>query len=74
MKDNQFKSDNVLLSEISNKLSELIAINGIANKEKDDQINYLINYGFSNSDIARIAGIPIGTVSTIRNRLNKKKS
>jgi hypothetical protein len=55
------------------KLSELIAVIGITNKEKNEQVKYLINQKFSNSDIARLIGLPIGTVSSIRNGLNKKK-
>jgi len=73
MKENKSKSDNELLLEISTKLTELIAITGIANKEKNEQVKYLINMKFSNSDIARLTGNPIGTVSSIRNGLNKQK-
>jgi hypothetical protein len=73
MKEINHKSDNELLVEISTKLSELIAIIGIANKEKSEQVKYLINLKFSNSAIARLLGLPIGTVSSIRNNLNKKK-
>jgi hypothetical protein len=73
MKENKPKSDNEVLLEISDKLSELIAIAGIANKDKNEQVKHLINMKFSNSDIARLTGNPIGTVSSIRNGLNKKK-
>jgi hypothetical protein len=69
------QSDNELLQEISNKLSELIAINGIANKNKEDQIAYLANQGYSNADISRLIGIPKGTVDGIRAKgaKNRKK-
>jgi hypothetical protein len=70
---NIYKSDSELLQEISDKLSELIAINGIAHKERDEQIKYLVNFGFSNSDIARITGMPKGTVDSIRAKFKKKK-
>ena len=73
MKQIEHKSDNALLGEISTKLSELIAMIGITNKEKNEQVKYLINQKFSNSDIARLIGLPIGTVSSIRNGLNKKR-
>lgn len=73
MNDLKSKSDNELLKEISAKLSELTAVIGIANKDKNEQVKYLVNLKFSNSDIARLAGIPIGTVSTIRTGFGKKK-
>ncbi len=74
MKESKSLSDNELLQEISNKLSELTALIGIANKDKDDQIKYLVNFGFSNSSISKLVGLPIGTVSSIRNKLNKVKN
>jgi hypothetical protein len=73
MKEGQSKSDNELLQEISSKLSELTAIIGIAGKDKNEQVKYLIQFGFSNSEISKLTGLPIGTVSSIRNSLNKKK-
>ncbi|HEY5748603.1 MAG TPA: hypothetical protein VIU12_21180 [Chryseolinea sp.] len=73
MKIKQSKSDNELLQEISNKLSELIAISGIANKNKEDQIIYLANQGYSNVDISRLIGIPKGTVDVIRAKSSKNK-
>jgi len=48
MKKQESKSDNELLKEISSKLSQLIAINGISGKEKTEQIKYLSNYKFTN--------------------------
>lgn len=71
--ETKLKSDNELLQEISSKLSELIALNGINGKEKNEQIKYLVNFGFSNSEIARLIGIPKGTVDGIRAGLKKKK-
>lgn len=73
MKDKIQKSDNELLQEISNKLSELIALNGISRMERDDQIKYLANFGFSNSEIARLTGHPKGTIDMIRAKFAKKK-
>lgn len=67
------KSDSELLQEISSKLSELIAVIGISGREKNDQIKYLVNRGFSNSDIALLVGIPKGTVDFIRAGFKKKK-
>lgn len=66
------KSDNELLQEISTKLSQLIAINGIAGKEKREQIKYLAAFDFTMGDIARIVGVPEGTVGRIRAELKKK--
>jgi hypothetical protein len=74
MKEKISKSDNELLQEISLKLSELIALIGIAGKEKNDQVKYLVDFGFSNLIIARLTGNPVGSISTIRNNLNKKKN
>lgn len=73
MKEKNIRSERELLEEISKKLSELIAINGISGKEKDEQIKYLVNFGFSNAEIAKIIGIPKGTVDSIRAGFNKKK-
>lgn len=73
MKTTPNKTDQELLQEISSKLSELIAINGIAGKDKEEQIKYLVNFGFSNSDIARLIGIPKGTVDSIRAKNSKLK-
>lgn len=72
MKGNQLKSDNELLTEISAKLSELIALTGMEGKDKNEQIKYLANFGFSNSEIARLTGIPMGTIARIRAGLNLK--
>jgi len=74
MKKNQSKSDNELLAEISSKLTMLIAVIGITNKEKNEQIKYLVNQKFSNSEIAELTGIPLGTVATIRAGRSKQKS
>lgn len=49
-----YKSDNELLQEISLKLSELIALNGIRGRDKNEQIKYLVSFGFSNAEIARL--------------------
>lgn len=73
MKKNLLKSDNELLHEISNKLSELIALNGIIGKDRDEQIKYLVDFGFSNSEIARLTGNPKGTIDVIRASFTKKK-
>jgi predicted RNA-binding protein Jag len=67
------KSDNQLLQEISEKLSELIALIGITGKQKSEQIKYLVEFGFSNANIARLIGVPKGTVDTIRASQKKKK-
>ena len=72
MKKQESKSDNELLKEISSKLSQLIAINGISGKEKTEQIKYLSNYKFTNLEITRIVGIPEGTVGRIRASFKKK--
>lgn len=74
MKENSVKSDNELLQEISSKLSELIAVIGMNGKEKDLQVKYLTDMGFSNSEISRLVGIPKGTVDYIRASFKKKKN
>lgn len=66
------KSDTDLLSEISQKLDQLIAVIAIQGKEKNDQIKILASLGLSNSNIANLIGIPKGTVDRIRASLNKK--
>jgi hypothetical protein len=73
MKETNGQTEIELLQEISSKLSELTALIGISNKDRDDQIRYLVNFGFSNSDISRIIGIPKGTVDSIRAGFKKKK-
>jgi hypothetical protein len=72
MKEKSYKSDNELLQEISEKLSQLIAVIGIAGKERDSQVKYLAEMGFSRSEIARLVGIPVGSVATITFAAKKK--
>lgn len=74
MKATKTKTDTELLEEISNKLSELIALFGIAGKERDQQVKFLVDSGFSNSEISRLMGVPKGTIDMIRASFNKKKS
>ena len=68
------KSDNELLQEISIKLSELTAVMGIQGRERNDQVKYLVSIGFPNSDIARITGIPKGTVDGVRAKMSARKT
>lgn len=65
------KSDVELLSEISTKLDYLIALMATQGKERDDQIKILVGQGFSNSMVAKLLGIPKGTVDMIRARKKK---
>lgn len=65
------KSDVELLSEISSKLDYLIALMATQGKERDDQVKILVGQGFSNSIIAKLLGIPKGTVDMIRARKKK---
>jgi hypothetical protein len=69
----QPKTDNELLQEISRKLTEVIALSGLAkvSDKKEDKIRYLVGFGLSNSDISRLTGFPEGTVAPIRAALNK---
>lgn len=60
------KSDNELLQEISAKLSDIFGIMSIAGKDRQEQVKHLVSLGFTNADIARITGMPKGTVDGIR--------
>jgi hypothetical protein len=73
MKENSFKSENELLQEISDKLSQLIGVIGISGKEKNAQVKYLSEMKFTRSEIARLVGIPDGSVATILFTAKKKK-
>lgn len=76
MKEANAKTDNELLRDISKKLTELMAIIGLSNigNKKEDQIKYLVGFGLSNSEIARLTGFPEGTVAPIRANINKTSS
>lgn len=65
------KSDIELLTEISTKLDYIIALMATQGKERDDQINILVGQGFPNSMVAKLLGIPKGTVDMIRARKKK---
>ncbi len=71
MKKNKTELD--LLEEISRKLDQLISLNLIQGKEKEEQISILVKRGYSNSNIANLLGIPKGTVGGIRAKQKKKK-
>ena len=73
IKDKSHKSDNELLREISHKLSLLIAMNGISDLTKNDQIKYLANFGFTIPEIGKLTGLPEGTVGRIKAEQKKKK-
>lgn len=60
-----------LLTEISIKLDYVIALLASQGKERDDQIKILVAQGFSNSIVAKLLGIPKGTVDMIRARKKK---
>jgi hypothetical protein len=62
-----------LLQEISEKLDQLISLNLIQGKEKEDQIMLLVDRGYSNSSIANLISIPQGTIGRIRAAQKKKK-
>lgn len=69
----KLKTEIELLYEISEKLDDLIATFLIQGKERESQINILVNRGYSNSNISIMIGIPKGTVDTIRAKMKKKK-
>ena len=73
MKSLNIKSDNELLREISQKLTELTAMIGLSGRAKEDQIAYLANFELTNSQIARLTGFPEGTVGRIRADKSKMK-
>lgn len=66
------KTEIELLDEINGKLDDLVASFLIQGKGKEDQIQILVNRGFSNSKISSFLGIPKGTVDTIRAKKKKK--
>ena len=68
------KNEIDLLIEISEKLDNLISLLLVQGKEKEEQIQILVNRAFSNSRISQLLGIPKGTVDTIRAKQSKKKS
>lgn len=69
----KLKTEIELLYEISEKLDELVATFLIQGKEKESQINILVNRGYSNSSISNMLGILKGTVDSIRAKIKKKK-
>lgn len=74
MRDNRGKSDNELLQEISSKLTQLIAMNGLSGLEKNDQVRYLVNFDFTILEISRLTGLPSGTVGRIKAEQKRKRS
>jgi hypothetical protein len=72
-KNENHKTELDLLKEISEKLDQLISLNLIQGKEKEDQIRVLVERGISNSNIANILSIPKGTVDVIRAKQKKEK-
>jgi hypothetical protein len=58
----------VLLQEINQKLSMLIALTAVHGKERDDKIKTLASLDFTNAEISKLLGIPKGTVDGIRAR------
>jgi hypothetical protein len=73
MKEQNSKTDNELLREISRKLTELTAIIGLSGRSKDDQISYLANFELTNVEISKLTGFPEGTVGRIRAEKSKQK-
>ena len=67
------KTELDLLVEISEKLDQLISLNLVQGKEKEEQISLLVERGYSNSNIASLLSIPKGTVDFIRAKQKKKK-
>lgn len=60
-----------LLTEISTKLDYLVALMASQGKERNDQIKILVGQGYSNSMVAKLLGIPKGTVDVIRAKKKK---
>lgn len=62
-----------LLTEISQKLTELTAMIGLKSSDKTEQVKYLIGYNLSISTISRLTGVPEGTIGYIRAEIQKKR-
>lgn len=67
------KTERQLLTEISEKLDNLIGIMAIQGRDKDEQVKILTSLEFSNALISKVTGIPKGTVDTTRARIKKGK-
>lgn len=61
------------LKEISRKLDNLVTLFSVQGKEKEEQIRIMVSNGCSNSQIAKLLGLPKGTVDGIRVKFQKKK-
>lgn len=62
-----------VLKEISRKLDDLVTLFSVQGKEKEEQIRIMVSNGYSNSQIAKLLGLPKGTVDSIRAKFQKKK-
>ena len=62
-----------VLMDISKKLDYLITLFSVQGKEKEEQIKIMVSYGFSNSQISKLLGIPKGTVDVLRAKQRKQK-
>ena len=60
-----------LLGEINVKLDDLITLFIVQGKEKEEQINIMVDREYSNSQIGSLLGIPKGTVDGIRAKQKK---
>lgn len=71
------EGDNVLLEQISKKLSILIALQiqaGGKEKEVKANVEKLAKFGLSDGEIAQILGSTPGTVSVAKARIKKSKA
>ena len=62
----KLKSEIDLLQEMNDKLDMIVALTAVQGKERDDKIKTLAGLEFTNADISKLLGIPIGTVCVIR--------
>lgn len=58
-----------LLTEISQKLTELTAMIGLKTSDKSEQVKYLVGFNLSVSQMARLTEMPEGTIKPIRAKL-----
>jgi hypothetical protein len=62
-----------LLGEINNKLDMILFSISLQGKTPEDKVKLLSSFNYGNTDISKIAGIPIKTVDNIKNRKLKTK-
>ncbi len=70
------KEQEILLDQISKKLSVLIALmlmKDVKNLTTADGVKVLVRFGLSNQEIANILGTTKGTIEVVKSRANKSK-